>query len=863
MTADLPVLEAMAEIRRAVAGGGSCVLVAPPGTGKTTGVPPQLLAEPWLGDNRIVMLEPRRLAAMASARRMARVNGERTGATFGYSIRGESRTSSATKVEVVTEGLFLRRIQRDPELSGIGAVILDEFHERSVDADLALTLIRDVRDSLRPDLRVIVMSATMDPHPVAAMLDAAVVTVTAPIHPIETRYRPGSTHDALEHRVVDVVIEALEQDVGDVLVFLPGRPEIRRTHHRLDKSLRTPTGAALPKNGSPRIVDLHGSLTPDQQQEAIDPDPDGQRRVILATSIAETSITIPGVRIVVDAGRRRTNRVDPNTGLPGLVTVAESRAGADQRSGRAGRTEAGIAYRLWAKEDERHRQPYDPPEILGSDLSALILQLHSWGVDDPSELAWLDEPPADAVQRATELLSVLGALDPDGRITSLGRSFADIGFHPRFAAMAVAGRTISHPDLAARICALVETATSGPVDLIERLDGLDERSHRSGSPRWSGSPRDSGPQSDLKRSLRQWRETIESLSLLDGALPDDPRAGSTASAAARILLAGYPDRVARRRGQPRDAGTTRERVVFRMRSGGELTVPTGHGFERVEWLVAADLDHGSQRLHLGTAIPADVINDLLSNCVESRESVEWNDRRSLIEAKEITHLGAITISERRLTQPSPGAVASTVTEAFRRRGPELFTRLGEADQFRGRVALARRVEPGGDWPDLSDAALVENLIDWIGTRMDRVRGSDDLDRIDAPGVLREQLRWDQIQRLDIIAPTTISFTSGRSIRLDYGSSGSDPRSVLARVRLGDAMGTDVHPTVMDGMVPVTVELLSPAGRPVQRTTDLPGFWRGSYSAVRAELRGRYPKHPWPPDPWNGPGERGVGRSRGR
>lgn len=851
----------MGDIRRALVEAGSCVLVAPPGTGKTTGVPPALLNETWIGNRKILMLEPRRLAASASARRMAKNHGERVGATFGYSIRGDSRTSSGTRVEVVTEGLFLRRLQRDPELSGIGAVILDEFHERSVDADLAMTLIHDVRGSLRPDLRVLVMSATMDPQPVAELLEAPVVTVTAPIHPIETRYRPGSAHDPIEHRVTDVVLESLTHDDGDLLVFLPGRPEINRTHRQLDERLRH--AVAGPSNGKatdsatdsatggavPRIIDLHGSLTPGQQQAAIDPDPDGRRRVILATSIAETSLTIPGVRVVVDAGRRRTNRVDPNTGLPGLITVAVSRAGADQRSGRAGRTSPGIAYRLWNKEDERHRPAFDPPEILGGDLSPLLLQLHEWGVDDPNELAWLDQPPPEALERASALLSTLGALDDHGRITLLGRRFAEIGFHPRLAAMATAGSTIGQPDLAAQICALVETSGSGSVDLLERLERF-------------GSGRDDADSSvDLKRSLRQWRETIGS----DAAPSGRPRSGrprsatdttaaDTMTAAAQILLAGYPDRVARRRDRPRDAGTSRERPVFQLRSGGEFTVPPGHRFERLEWLVAADLDRGSQRLHLGTPIPDDVLRELLATGIRVRESVEWNDRDSVIDAKEISYLDAITISERRLKRPSPSSVASALTDAFHRRGPALFARLADADQFRGRVALARQHQPGADWPDLSDQALAHHLIAWIGSRMDRVRGADDLDRIDVPAVLREQLQWDQIQRLDVVAPTSWRLASGRSVALRYKLQDADETAVVARVRLGDVMGIDQHPMVIDGLVPVTVELLSPAGRPVQRTTDLPGFWRGSYRDVRADLRGRYPKHPWPLDPWDGPGE---------
>lgn len=882
VTARLPVLEAIDDIRRALRDDGACVLIAPPGTGKTTAVPPLLLEEPWVGGGRIMMLEPRRLAARASAARMAHNHGERVGRTFGYSVRGDTRTSASTSVEVVTEGLFLRRLQNDPELSGVSAVILDEFHERSVDADLALALIRDVRSSLRPDLRVVVMSATMDPEPVAALLTAPVVRVSAPIHPVETFYRPGSVHEQLERRVADVVLEATQTHPGDVLVFLPGRPEIHRTHRILEERLDAHRTGRDPSPGGIRVVDLHGSLTPDQQQSVLEPDPDGRRRIVLATSIAETSLTIPGVRIVVDSGRRRTNRVDPNSGLPALVTVPVSRAGADQRSGRAGRTSPGVSYRLWSSEDERHRPDFDQPEIFAADLSPLLLQLRAWGVDEPSELDWLDDPPAEGVENAASLLELLGAVDETGRLTPRGREFADIGFHPRLAAMAVMGIELGQHDLAARICALVETSRTGAVDLLERLEAIGGPGSRPTGSRPTG-PRSSnsrrrGPgttatrskgfvDGDLGRSIAQWSDAIRTRTERgtlgpaqhSGSMDDQTgrsgRADDPAEATARILLAGYPDRVARRRDAHRDAGTRDERVVFQLRSGGEVTVAPDHQFRSADWIIVADLDRAKQRLHLGVPVSADTVMELLGSEIRTESVVTWNDRDSVIEAKELTRLGSITISEKRISDPPAEAVRDALHEAYRRRGPSLFPRLVETEEFRARVSLVGLHHDEVDWPDLSDETLEQELIGWMGPRLDRVKNSGHLDRIDIGAVLRERFRWDQIQRLEELTPTTWKLASGRTVRLRYGRVDGDAGSVVARVRLGDAIGTDVHPMVLGGRLPVTVELLSPAGRPVQRTTDLPGFWRGSYAAVRSDLRGRYPKHPWPVDPWNVPPRR--------
>lgn len=826
MAGDLPVVEVIEQIRAALNDSGSCVLIARPGTGKTTGVPPLLLDEPWLDGQRILMLEPRRLAARVGASRMASTHGEQVGETYGYSVRGESRVSNKTRVEVMTEGLFLRRLQNDPSLDGVGVVILDEFHERSVDSDLALTLLVEARASLRPDLRVMVMSATMDPGPVAELIGAPTIVATATAYQVDTHYRPGCAHVPIEERTADVTIEALRSESGDVLVFLPGRPEINRTRRILEKRFGG-------EPNSPKIVELHGSLSPKDQQLAIESEPSGRRKVVLSTSLAETSITVEGVRSVIDSGRRRTNVVDPRTGLPGLVTKAVSRAGADQRRGRAGRTAPGVAYRLWVKEDDRHRRDADEPEILSADLSSLMLQLRAWGVADPGELEWLDAPPETAVERARDLLEVLGAVDEEGRLSDLGREFVSIGFHPRLAAMAITGVSLGYPDLAAEVCAVVETSRSGPIDIVERVESL--RSGESGG--------------ELRPSLKQWRRIINSLSHMKSTTTDL----CVEEAVAEMVMVGYPDRVALVRGSKRTDTAGRSRAVFQLRTGSEVMVPEHHPFERSKWLAITEVDVESQRVHLGVALSDSQVMRRFASEFSAQDVVEWNDRRSTIESRRLTFLGAIKVDDQPLNHPPIDLVSAAVAEAFNKRGLALFGRLAEADVLRSRVAMIRQVlgeDAVSEWPDLSDDALCSKLPQWLGDRMSKISTVDDFNRVDVVSLLREQLRWDQLASLDELVPIEWRLVSGRRVRLLYGHIDGAAASVLAQVRLRDAFGTDTHPMVMAGRVPVTVELLSPAGRPVQRTTDLPGFWRGSYRDVRSDLRGRYPKHPWPEEPWS-------------
>ena len=844
----LPVLEVIDELRDALAGPGAAVLVAPPGTGKTTGVPPALLDEPWAAEGRIVVLEPRRLAARMAAARMASVAGERVGATFGYSVRGDRAVGASTRVEVVTEGLFVRRLQRDPSLEGVSAVLLDEFHERSLDSDLALALVLDVRASLRPDLRVVVMSATIDADPIAAVLgaeDAPVPTVeaVAPIFPVETRYRHGSAHDRLEDRVATVVGEALRSDTGDVLVFLPGRPEIHRTARRLEQ-LGVPGGVS--------VVELHGSLSPAEQDRAVQLDPDGRRRVILSTSLAETSITVPGVRVVIDAGRRRTVRADPHTGLPTMTTVAASRAAADQRRGRAGRLGPGVGYRLWSESEDRHRPTADTPEIVDGELTALVLQLRAWGVAEPSDLSWLDPPPPPPVDRAVALLTTLGAIDDDGALTTRGRRMADIGFHPRLAAVALAASEHGiDPHLAAEVLAVLETSRSGELDVAERVRSL----RRGDAP------------GDARHAVREWSRTLgisrgSAASDRDAASADASSASTDEqldAAVARLLLAGYPDRVARRRDSTRRDDRGRDVAVFHLRSGGEVAIakgPDAHHLTRAEWIVVADLDGGDTgrtgRLHLGAAIDAAIVLDELGGAVTVDDVVEWDATRDDLTAVRRRSLGAITVDEDRLRHPDRDAVTRAVLRAVAD-DLSLLAGLTRVAGLRARVAFLRATR-GDEWPDWSDEALAATVDDWLAPFAGSARRRADLARIDVRQALTSRLSWDQQRSLDELAPTEWQLPSsrgdkggGRRVPLHYGTLGGEPASVTASIRLRDLLGTDEHPRVAG--IAVSVELLSPAGRPLQRTADLPGFWRGSYAQVRAEMRGRYPKHPWPERPW--------------
>lgn len=824
----------MDDLARALGEEGTAVLVAPPGTGKTTGVPPLLAEQPW-ADGRIMVVVPRRMAARAAAARMAATHGEEVGGRFGYSVRHDRRVGPRTRVEVVTTGLALRRIQADPSLDGVSAVLLDEFHERSVEVDLLLALLADSRTSLREDLRLVVMSATIDPEPVAALLGgpggrpAPVVGVEARLHPIRTMHRPGSAHARLSDKVAEVVAEALGSTTGDILVFLPGRGEIRETRRRLGDRV----AAAV------EVVELHGSLPPGRTDELLTPRSGGGRRVILSTAVAETSVTVPGVRTVIDPGRRRTQEVDRRSGLPALVTRAVSTAGADQRRGRAGREAPGLCYRMWSPTEDELRRPADPPEITVADLSPLLLQCLAWGASSPEELRWLDTPPADALDRARFLLDDLGALDARSRLTALGRRIANFGFHPRLGAIAAAA-TDPHgpgPGLAADVIAVLDAAGTGTSEVAEGV-----RSLRSGT-----------AEPPLRRAHRQWRRRL-------GSGVDSPPSNDLERDVSRLLLAGYADRLGRRRpGRP---------GIYHLRHGGEVETARGASdLGEWEWVLAVDLDArtGSGRpgvLHLGAGVAAADVERLVEreeangHLTETR-TVEWDPADGTVATTSVRRLGAVEVSTSRSREAQRDELVDALEAVVSARGPSVFANWDETAGLRARIAflaatgMARGRPDAGTWPDLSEDALSAATGDWVPTLVASSTGK---------GTLRptgEQLRtalaasldWNDRKVLDAEAPTHWTPPSGSPITLRYGAVDGDPTSVLLAARLQRLIGVAEHPVIGRRRMPLTVELQSPAGRPVQRTQDLPGFWHGSYAAVRGEMRGRYPKHEWPERPW--------------
>ncbi len=795
----LPIHEALPDLKAALSRGSAAVLVAPPGAGKTTVVPLELLAESWRGDGRIIVLEPRRLAARAAAERMAATLGEPVGQTVGFRVRMQSKVSAATRVEVVTEGVFTRMILADPELAAVACVIFDEFHERSLDADLGLALARDAQALLREDLRILVMSATLDGAAVARLLDAPVVESLGRMHPVTTHYLGRDERLRLEDRVVRAVERALAEEAGGVLVFLPGQGEIHRTAERLAERVRRP---------DVEIAPLYGALDPRDQDRAIAPAPPGKRKVVLATAIAETSLTIQGVRVVIDSGQARVPRFDPASGLTRLATVRVSRAAADQRRGRAGRTEPGVCYRLWDEAETRALPAYADPEILDADLSGLALDLARWGAKDASGLAFLDPPPAAAFAEARALLVRLEALTADGVLTAHGKALADMPLPPRLAHMVLKAAATGQAPRAARIAALVTERNLGgrDVDLRHRLDSLD---------------RDRSPRArDAKALADRWAG-------LAG------RAGKGAPLSDGLLLAfAYPERVARARGPQGEFQLVSSRGAF---------VEATDALARETWLAVAELGGAERRDRILLAAPLDEAELLaaFSAQLETEDRLEESGAGRL-RAKRLTRLGRLVVRETIDENPDPALIAAALAERVRAEGVGVLPWGEAARTLRRRMAFLRAADPA--WPDLSDAALTASLDDWLVPLLAGVRSLSALKPDALDGAIRTLIPWDLQRRLDAEAPARWTAPTGNSFAIDYAAEGG-PR---VDVRVQEVFGIAEHPKVAG--VPITMSLLSPGHRPIQTTKDLPGFWKGSWKDVRSDMRGRYPKHVWPEDP---------------
>ncbi|MFF2015677.1 ATP-dependent helicase HrpB [Paenibacillus sp. NPDC058177] len=815
----LPIHQVLPDLKNILASSTNAILVAEPGAGKTTGTPPAFLDEPWMEGKTILMLEPRRLAARSAATYIASQLGESVGQTVGYRMRMDTKVGPQTRIIVVTEGVLTRMLQSDPTLGDVGLVIFDEFHERSLHADLGLALTLEAQTVLREDLRILIMSATLETERVSALLGGApVVDCPGRTYPVETVYSPVPAASRIEKSAAAAVRRALAEQPGDVLVFLPGEREIRRTQRELE-------AAILPQETVLRP--LYGQLPQNAQDAAVAPAVPGQRKVVLATSIAETSLTIQGVRTVIDTGLRRTQVFSPRTGMPRLETVPVSKASADQRRGRAGRTAPGVCYRLWSQEEHYRLPDENVPEIMEADLTQLALELAVWGVPDPAALPWLDAPPAAPYAQGAALLRQLGALDASGAITPHGRSMAALGAHPRIAHMLLRGQGLGAAPLACRLAALLQERdllrgpAGGDCDLTLRVEAL-LRFERS-----AGADGGGADLAALRTVQRESRNYLAQLKASPGEEPDSSQCGL-------LLSFAYPDRIGQRRGEG----------AFLLSGGRGAAMKEGQPLERSAYIVAASVD--DQGTHSRILLAAELSEvQLLSHhgdsIVEEAE-VYWDKDNGSVKARRRTRLGALILKETTHERPSAEEAAEGLLAAIASEGLEVLPWEKGPQQLRQRMMFMHGLRE--DWPDVSDSALLESLADWLGPYLHGMRSLRDLQRLPLARALEDLLDWKQRQTLEQEAPTHITVPSGSRLPIDYGN----PAAPVLAVRLQEMFGQQDTPRLGGGRVPVLLHLLSPARRPMQVTSDLASFWRNTYFEVKKDLKGRYPKHYWPDDP---------------
>lgn len=838
----MPIDEVIPEIKRHLEQAGAAILIAEPGAGKTTRTPLELLREPWMADLGMILLEPRRMAARSAALYMAAQLGEPVGETVGYRIRNESKTSPRTRITVVTEGILTRMLQHDPALTGTGLIIFDEFHERSIHADLGLALALQSRELLREDLRLLVMSATLAAEPVAALLGGApVVESRGVMYPVETIYAGRISQEPLEAAVARTVRRALTEQEGSVLVFLPGGGEIRRAQAALSGAL--PAGV--------EVAPLYGALPQQEQQRALVPAPAGSRKVVLATSIAETSLTVPGITAVIDCGLRRTALFSPRSGMSRLVTVPAARDSADQRRGRAGRTAPGVCYRLWSEAEDRALSPATPPEMLEADLTPLALELAAWGASGPEELAWLDPPPKAPYGQATGLLGQLGALDQAGRLTAHGRRMAGLGLHPRLAHMLLRAWPLGLARPACLLAALLQEpgALKGGADLRDHLAALIAEQ--------SGRKLDSGASSivveeaavrRMEQTSRQWERVLKAQ--FPGEQPDASIEEYAWSRYCGLLVSfAYPERIAKRRADGR----------YLMRSG------RGAAFRREEllggeaYLAIADVDDGGAESRIWLAAPFEEswFDEFMKEELIEKEVAEWDDSSGAVRATHQVALGALMLKETPTSNPDPEVISKALIRVIAEQGVQLLPWSSKARQLQSRITFLRRLD--SKWPDVSDETLAEQAEEWFLPYVSGMRKKKDLQSLPMLSILEEKLGWQLCRELEQQAPTHLQVPSGSRIVLQYDEHGAP----YAAVRLQEVFGLMDTPAIGYGTVPVTLHLLSPASRPVQVTSDLKSFWQHAYFEVKKDLKGRYPKHYWPDDPMTAQATRKVRPDRAR
>ncbi len=799
---DFPVDAVIPQLSTVLAKRSCAVLVAEPGAGKTTRVPLKLVDDPWLEGQKIVMLEPRRLAARNAARRMAETLEQEVGHTVGYTVRLDRKVTSATRIEVVTEGILTRRLQSDPELSGVGLVIFDEFHERSLDGDLGLALTLDVQRGLREDLRILVMSATLDAARISTHLHGApIIEAAGRVFPVETRYLDKTQRQTVSQDAVRAVSRALGETDESILVFLPGEAEIRRTEEALISGM-LPRGTA--------VRPLYGAMGFAEQDAAIQPSPEGERKVVLATTIAETSLTIDGIGAVIDTGFKRAPRFDPASGMTALETIRVSLAAADQRRGRAGRLGPGVCYRLWPEAETRALAPHDQPEIFVADLAPLVLELAAWGVADAASLPWLDAPPAAPFAQAQDLLKRLEAIDAEGKITALGRAMVKLPLHPRLAHMVVRGASGFAADLAALLSERDGLGRNAGADITSRLELL------------------RGPARDR---IRQTSKQIRQIAGI--------REGPSDLSAGVLVALAFPDRIAQRRGGDRR---------YRLSGGGGAILPEHDGLAVHDFLAVATTDgaSGDQKIFLAAPLSSSEIEREFGGLIETREGVVWDGRAKSVAASKSRRLGALVLAERPDASADPALIADAMAQGVAEMGLSSLPWSDSAKLFRARVHFLRRLLPEDGWPDLSDEALLANLRDWLTPYLAGMSRKVHLERLDLQQILKSMVPHELAMRMDTLAPVRIEVPSGADVRIDYETE----TAPILRVRLQEMFGLAKTPSIANGRAQLRIELLSPAGRPLAVTQSLETFWTNGYPSVRADMRGRYPKHSWPEDPLN-------------